>query len=58
MNRNASTSTKNVQHAPGSAGAPRKLTVHRQTLRRLTDGELRLAEGGAEPPASGDRTCR
>jgi hypothetical protein len=58
MNRNHSASTKNAQHDRGSTGATRKLTLQRQTLRHLMDGELRLAAGGAlEIPVSGGRTC-
>jgi hypothetical protein len=33
--------------------APKKLTLKRETLRRLTPGQLRLAAGGAVLRASG-----
>jgi len=37
----------NLQHRSDQPAQPRKLMLKKETLRQLTDGELRLVAGGA-----------
>jgi hypothetical protein len=57
MKRNHVNSVTRIQN-DRATGIGRKLTLHRETLRRLRADEIGLAVGGAaETPASGPILC-